>query len=53
MKTTSPTYLAQELMAQWGWRALDDGRLEFAVRAHELAKLILLYGVFPEIGRRP
>jgi len=47
MITTDPTYMAQALLAQWGWRALDDGRLDFSARAHELAKVIMIYGVFP------
>ena len=49
MITTDPTYMAQAFLAQWGWRALDDGKLDFAVRAHELAKTIMVYGVFPNL----
>ena len=49
MKTSSPTYLTSEFMAQFGWRAFDDRNYTFACEAHRLAKTILLYGVFPNL----
>lgn len=45
----SPSVMASEWMVQFQWRAVDERRMAFACRAAELAKLILLYHVFPNL----